>query len=311
MSNFWRDFKFTLFAHILNPLWDSRLKRRIRRGEYKWKRTENYLKKYKEYAEALKVDDEKSESCLSEMRKRHKAGDYVFSIWFQGEENAPKLVKECFRRLRAVYGEKFVVLDNTTLWDWIELPEHVLTKWRGGKIIAANFSDICRIELLYTYGGMWFDATDFLTKPVPAEIAGADLFMFMEGGKITPTTLIQSCFMRAARGNALYAMWRKMLFHYWEGEENAIDYFLAHYLLRFIIENNREAARLFDRMPKINQDPTHFLWFRDRNKPYSEQLYREATEHTFFQKTNFKCKDAVNPAPGTVADFIVNGKIPI
>lgn len=89
----------------------------------------------------------------------------AFSIWLQGEDAAPDIVKACFRSMRHHFGENVVVLDRHTLPLWIDLPGHVVDKWRAGQIGAAHFSDICRVELLYRHGGWWLDATDFVTSP--------------------------------------------------------------------------------------------------------------------------------------------------
>lgn len=294
---YWR-MKFTLFGHILNPLWHSRLRRRQTRGYWQHKVVDNYLREYKDFVRGLKLDGAPTQDG---------SGEKIFSIWFQGEDKAPKLVKKCFARLRKFYGDRFVVLDNTTLPQWISLPEHIERKWKEGKIVPANYSDICRIELLHQHGGMWFDATDYLTERVPQWVEDADLFIYLEGGHITPHTFIQSCFMRAKKGHPLFGAWRELISEYWRHEDEAVDYFLAHFLLRFLVENNEEAARLFHAMPQVAQDPTHRLWFGHRDEPYSEELYRELTKDAFFQKTNFKCKSGQQPAPGTMADFIING----
>lgn len=295
------EISFILNAHILNPIWRQRDKRRIVRGVYSWKKAESYLKRYHDFVERLEPEEIKEKDAREEGK--------IFSIWFQGEENAPRLVKVCFKRLREAYGERYVVLDDKTLWDWIKLPEHIVEKWRKGIITNAHFSDICRVALLYTHGGMWFDATDFLTSKVPQWIEDADLFIYLTGDKITPGKLIQSCFMRARKGHPLLKMLLDFAEEYWKKEDKIIDYFLLHYMLRYLVENNKKAAEYFYKMPQIAQDPTHNIWYDFINEPYSEELYKKATEKTFFQKTTFKWKEAEHPKPGTMADYVVNGRI--
>lgn len=301
-SAFIRETRFILFAHVFNPLWRQRDKRRIVRCIECYRRVESYLSKYRDFVKSLELPEfEKSDNAADEK---------IFSIWFQGEDNAPELVKICFQRLRNVYGDRFVVLDDSSLSDWIELPEHVMNKWKSKKISHAHFSDICRVELLYRHGGMWFDATDYLTSPVPRWIEESDLFIYGTGVKITPEKLIQSCFMRAAKGHPLFAAWREFIFEYWRKENKLIDYFLLHYMIRFLVENNTKAHEYFYAMEQLPQDPTHLLWHKHRDSKYSDQLYLECTKDTFFQKTTFKCKSAVSPKPESVADYIINNKIP-
>lgn len=108
----------------------------------------------------------------------------AFTIWYQGEDAAPELVKACFRSMRRNLKQELVVLDENTLFDWITLPEHIVRKWKEGKIPHTQFSDICRIELLFEHGGLWFDATDYVTAPVPQYIMDEDFFLFMAGSRI-------------------------------------------------------------------------------------------------------------------------------
>ncbi|MCH5229352.1 MAG: hypothetical protein J1F12_05080 [Muribaculaceae bacterium] len=298
LDNICQEIKFTLMAHILNPMWHSRIKRRRRRGKYSYAKVEHYLKKYHDFAKNLPIE-EKAE--LS------KGDDKIFSIWYQGEQNAPKLVKLCFQRLKEIYGGRYVILDSESISEWVDLPDYIWKKWNEGKISKAHFSDICRVALLYQHGGMWFDATDYLTSKVPEWIEEADLFIYQEGNRITPGTLIQSCFMRAKKGHPLFGAWLKMIYKYWKEEDRLVHYFLLHYLLRFLVENNPDISRLYYTMPQIDQTPTHNLWHYNCDMPYSPEKYQELTEDTFFQKTTFKSKRAETPIAGTMADYIING----
>lgn len=302
-SNFARELNFMLKAHIFNPFWHSRDRRRVKRSLESYKRAASVFDKYRDFIRNIDLTPEPDSDGTSDEK--------IFSIWFQGRENAPKLVKICFNRLEALYANRYVVLDNESLKDWIKLPEHIIKKWEDGTIAPAHFSDICRIELLYRYGGMWFDATDFITEPVPRWIENSDLFIYTAGDRITPHALIQSCFMRARKGNPLMRAWREAIFEYWRHEDKRIDYFLLHYMLRYLVENNEGAATIFYAMPQIPQDPTHLLWHANADTPYSDTLYLESTKDVFFQKTNFKSKSASRPVPGSVADFILNDKIKI
>lgn len=299
---FLEDYKFILFGHILNPLWNSRLKRRQKRGKSFYNRINNLLSPYREFVENLKMEDYAASG--NETGK-------IFSIWFQGENKAPDLIKVCFERARTLYGDRFIVLDSSTLFDWIELPDYIIRKWKEGKITYAHFSDICRIALLYKNGGIWLDATDYLTSKVPSWIEEAPLFIYLAGDVITPESFIQSCFMKAEKGFPLLKALLDFLFEYWKNEDSLIDYFLLHFMLRYLVEHNRKAEEIFLSMPQICQEPTHVLWHLHSKDPYSEENYKEWTKDTFFQKTSFKDKEASEPTKGSVAEYILNKKTPM
>lgn len=291
------NLKFIWDAHIANPIWLPRYERRKKRFSVKYKNTCKRLNKYRRFIELLKID--------THYQAETGAEEFVFSIWFQSEENAPLLIKSCFRQLKKYYGENVKILDRNSIRKWIDVPDYIWLKWENGIISNAHFSDICRVLLLYNYGGMWFDATDYLTSPVPDWIINSDLFMFAAGDKITPTTLVQSCFIRAKKNHPLLKAWRDIIFEYWKTENQLIDYFLLHYLLRYLVENNSSASELFNKIPYVEQDPTHVLWYKYRDHTYSEKLFFEATKDTFFQKTNFKARSAKYPKNDSIAEFII------
>lgn len=232
-------------GHIFNPLWHSHDDRRRRRKNIIAEAKMKYLKIYANEAAGI-------QSRLALPQVFEKEEERVFTLWLQGENEAPPIVKACLRSMRRHCRMPLVVLDEHNLFDWISLPQHIMEKWRKGIISRTHFSDICRIELLYEHGGVWADATDYFTSPIPEEILAQDFFLFMAGDNIKlggTHAFVQSCFIRARKGNPLLAMWRQILFEYWRREDSLLDYFTLHFLFRLLVENNVEAGRLFSVMP--------------------------------------------------------------
>lgn len=290
-------------GHIFNPIWHSHDDRRRRRKGVIAEAKMRYLKIFANEARSIRP-----RVALSQTSEK-KEDERVFTLWLQGESDAPPVVKACFRSMRRHCSMPLVVLDENNLFDWISLPQHIMEKWRKGIINRTHFSDICRIELLYEHGGVWADATDYFTSPIPEDILDQDFFLFMAGDNIKlggTHAFVQSCFIRARKGDPLIAMWRQMLFAYWEKEDSLLDYFTLHFLFRFLVENNGEAAHLFASMPRLSSDLTHVLWWQFKDETYSPELYRKNTEQSFFQKTTYKDASARSPRPGSVAEYLIN-----
>lgn len=284
-------------GHILNPIWSDRVSRRKKRYEATSDSLMRYLKRYAPAVAAIRPSDAPVEP----------EPEHAFSIWFQGEENAPELVKACFRSMRRNLRQPLVVLDSETLFDWIKLPDFIVEKWKKGEIPHTQFSDICRVELLYQHGGVWLDATDYVTAPVPDYIMDEDVFMFMAGEKIRGYyALIQSCFIRGRKGNPLLDVWRNANYIYWSNENNKIDYFIHHLMLKLSVANNATAKECFGKMPKVAQDPTHTLWGAHCADTYDKAEFERLTRDSFFQKTNYKDKRLSTVAPDSVAAYIIN-----
>jgi hypothetical protein len=285
-------------GHILNPLWRDRDSRRKCRYEATFSSLIEYLRRYADNIGRIN---------LTVLDAPAKEPERAFTIWYQGEENAPDLVKACFRSMRRNLKQEVIVLDENTLFDWITLPDYIIEKWKKGIILHTQFSDICRVELLYEHGGLWFDATDYVTAPVPQWIMDEDFFFFMAGNKVRGSyAFLQSCFIRGRKGNPLLDVWRKADFLYWKEENSKIDYFVHHLLFRLAIEVNESASDYFKKMPQVDQDPTHELWGAHCMETYDEMTFNKLTSGSFFQKTNYKDKRIRASVSGTIAEHIIN-----
>ena len=297
--------KFLWKGHIANWFWRDRLSRRITRnlaqGEFKM----TYLRKYADFAKSLRAP------LINPENQNPEDNDKIFTLWFQGLDNAPEIVKKCLDTIRRAYGDRFILLTDDNLYDYIQLPDYIMQKWREKKIRAANFSDIVRIELLYQYGGYWFDATDYLTGPIPRFIEEQPFFMYVSSDVFFPHMFVQTCFMRCMKKDPLLDMWRRLVFRYWKEEEMSCEYFLVHMLLKLLVLNNEEARALFDRMPKLPMDPTHLLWNKIGNLPFDKKLYEQMLGEAFFQKCSYRPQrhGVKEILPGSMADVVINSKM--
>lgn len=284
-------------GHLFNAPWASRMQRRRHRGlvtqELVCEYLERYVPYFKEVAEDVPEDAAREEK--------------IFSIWLQGEESAPEIVKACWRSIRKHCTQELVVLDEKSIFDWIELPDYVVSKWRSGRMRACHFADICRIELLYRYGGLWLDATDYVFAPMPEWLLEQDFFVFMSGEKQRGFySFIQNCFIRSHKGAYLIKAWREAVLSYWKHEDSTIDYFVHQLLFKMVVEYNARAAEYFAKMPKLSQDPTHSLWFEHADDEFDEHLFRDLTSAAVFQKTEYKSESATAPKAGSFAEKLIN-----
>ena len=286
--------RLLLFGHILNPLWKSRMERRLLRGRVTAKAVSAYISK---------IPVPPSTPCTQVRPETER----VFSIWFQGEAQAPLIVKSCLDSIRRNAPLELMVLDQNTIFDWVDLPDYVVEKWRAGKISYAHFADICRVDLLWRHGGIWMDATDFMPHPLPDFVLQEPFFVYLSGKyQAGSYSGIQNCFIRSQAGNPLLGAWRNVIFEYWKREDYAIDYFVHQMLFQHAVRHDQTAADHYDRMPKIQQDSTHLLWYLYRNAHYDKDEYERLTQEGIFQKTDFKSPESHSPIPETYADYIVN-----
>ena len=91
----------------------------------------------------------------------------LWILWLQGFEQAPYVVTKCLHSWK---------VHNSDGWDIVELTEKnidqyvtiegLIPQYADTTINRIALSDIIRIDLLKTYGGLWVDATTFCNKPL-------------------------------------------------------------------------------------------------------------------------------------------------
>ncbi len=285
-----------LKAHVLNWPWRDRMLRRKIRNDVLGTVLPKYLKRYlppKNFKAPTVVHDDATEK--------------IYSIWFQGKDSAPKWVKACFRSVERNCPQEHVVLDEKTVFDYIELPEYIMEKRKYGKISHAHFADIARVELLNNYGGIWMDASGYVTSPPPAWMIEQDFFAYL----VNPESVgfgwrysfMQNCFFRARKGSYILAAWRYMIHEFWKHENTRLDYMIHQLMFKTLVMNDPRAIAEFAKMPHVYQNTTHALWWEYKDKPFDQKIYDEITGKTWVQKTTYR--NTENLTPGSFADHMV------
>ena len=147
-----------LRGHVLNWVWRPRMRRREVRGAVTRQAVGRYVDRY-----VLPPSTDFTQEPVPGSGQEEK----IYSIWLQGEDSAPAIVRACWRSVRTHCRQELVIKDEAQLLSELDLPDYVVSKYKAGRISRAHFSDICRVELLYRYGGIWLDATDFVTADFP------------------------------------------------------------------------------------------------------------------------------------------------
>ena len=101
----------------------------------------------------------------------------IWSMWWQGEENCPEVVKLCWASMRKHCGShKLIIITKDNYQDYVTIPEYILAKVEAGSLLLAHLADIIRVNLLAKYGGLWLDSTIFVAKEIPEEVFSMEFF---------------------------------------------------------------------------------------------------------------------------------------
>lgn len=202
----------------------------------------------------------------------------------------PGIVKASIKSVDKFKGNfDHIVLDNSTIGDYSDLPGYIQDKFKNGQIDYMHFSDLLRLNLLKNHGGIWLDATGYMTDFVPQNILEEDFFVFLTG-KLThyPYSFMQNCFIRAKKGSYLCDAWYRMCIAYWKNETEAVDYFQHQLMFKALVSHQAKAKNLFNHMPQISEDEIQHFVGDNLLKKFDADEWERIKKASFFQKTTYK-----------------------
>lgn len=91
----------------------------------------------------------------------------VWQYWAQGIEHSPEIIKICLQSVNSYfsqYGYRVIYLSDNNIREYLDINPLYFKKasTKNGYSIAV-LSDLIRFGLLYNYGGIWCDATIFIS----------------------------------------------------------------------------------------------------------------------------------------------------
>jgi len=248
----------------------------------------------------------------------------IWQYWHQGiDENTPKVVNVCLNSVKKhCSGYEIIILSKENVNDYIELPDLVWKKLGSGGYKLPKLANLIRLYLLSAYGGIWLDATIYLTKPIEAHLLQKDFFVLQRSEtppadlkiftKFDPMGLswkpesyvrMQNSYMIAKPNHKIINDLLSILLEYWRNEEQT-----GHYLFKQILFNRMMQH---DEWKKLNCEIVCYADFHrfmiagfDR---FNQTLYDEITARWNVHKLTLYWAKKKIPA-GSFADVILNGK---
>lgn len=215
----------------------------------------------------------------------------IWSVWWQGEENAPEMVKMCFASVNRHRGKHpFIIITKDNYQEYVSLPEHILQKVNSGILSLTHFSDIIRLYLLTHYGGLWLDATIYVADTIQDVIFTSNFYSIKNGFNPRSHAVTQgrwSSFLQAAqKGSPLCSFALDYQIAYWEKQTTPIDYILIDYFYALAYEELPECRELLDSVPVNNKMIESLRPLL--NKVWSPSVLSDLTADTTFFKLTWK-----------------------
>ncbi|MDL2323342.1 capsular polysaccharide synthesis protein [Bacteroidales bacterium OttesenSCG-928-A17] len=201
-------------------------------------------------------------STIESAQAKHFDMEYVenapiWFCWLQGEENLPLIPSLCLKNLKKYsngHPIHIITLDNYT--DYVTIPEHIVQLYESGKIKSAHFADILRLALLHKHGGLWADATVFLSDTLSDEIFNLPFYSIKtkEHGGYVSRCRWSVFFLAGWKGNPIFGVALEMFYVYLKNNTNFVDYLMMDYFIDILYKKHKSIKGMIDKVPYNNAE---------------------------------------------------------
>ena len=242
----------------------------------------------------------------------------IWTMWQQGEAQMPETVQASMKTIKDFAKRndcEFYLLTDENLADFINIPIDITEKYKKKELSAAHYSDIIRFSLLYQYGGIWMDATLFVSPYATLEMFEGDFFT-LNHPPLQPEKMERTVgdfkwagfFLAGKKGKPYFKHIRDLYLYYIRKYPVFIHYLMMDYFILSEYQCNPYFENLVDRLPILA--PAERVWFlRDHaHDLFEEKEWEEVLKTTPILKTTYKIKKE-EVLPGSYLDQLLQGKL--
>lgn len=233
---------------------------------------------------ALYINGELDEIAIAP-KKNLKDKKIIWQYWGQGwdSESLPEVVKICTRSVQMHKGDyEIIYLDDKNISEYIDFPNFVHEKRKNPEFRHVFFSDLLRLALLKTYGGVWVDATFLFTAPMPTRLSSIDFFVFQRSTQAKNKEKWQrlnsdyfsweedhrvnflSSIMFSKKENKTANTLLQLMLFFWKTQEH-----IPHYFFFQILFDELKKESLIEEFETVDDTLPHLL-FSELNNPFDK-----------------------------------------
>ena len=200
----------------------------------------------------------------------------LWSMWWQGEDQADPLFKMCINSARKHTHRPVVTLTKDNYHEYFEIPDHILRKFSEGKI---------------TEGGFFTGATVWWSQDAPEGVLDAPFYTCRAVTRNHENVSRSRWVGYVMGGNKefpLFSFTRDCLHEYWEKCDQDVDYLMMDYIFELAYRNIPCVREMIDSLPEKNNMLRNDLIFHLED-PYDAKTFRKYTDgDTFLYKLSWK-----------------------
>ncbi len=244
----------------------------------------------------------------------------IWQYWGTGwnDDDLPDIVRLCRKSVEKYKGDYEVIrLSDENINEYIELPEFIQEKKKKGQIPFPFFADILRLALLYTYGGVWLDATILLTDFLPVEYSEMGYFVFQRDNSIEnvkywekmnndyfswnkrhSVNMLNSIIF-SQRGDRVIGSLLDLILVFWQERDEVPHYFFFQILYDRLMKKYMKEKRC-----KVVDDTLPHILFSFWNEKFDEKIYNEIRKKINMHKLTHKQVEK-NHIRGSFYDYFI------
>lgn len=213
----------------------------------------------------------------------------IWFFWLQGEDKLPLIPRLCLESIRKhANGHKVQVLSDENYAEFVQIPANLIEKYHAGRIKAAHFADILRVNILAQQGGLWLDATMLVTEDLPQSIFDAPFYSVKTkncGYFVSQCRWAVFC-LGAKKGHSLFCLLASLFEQYLTKTDVFVDYFLFDNFIDMIYERYPCIREEIDKVP-FNNPSVHELASLLCEEVEADEIDR-ILDKTFLFKLSYK-----------------------
>lgn len=231
----------------------------------------------------------------------------VWSMWWQGEENADPLFQMCINSARLHTHQPVVTLTQENYRKFFDFPDYILQKHADGKIMIQHICDLMVVSIMAAEGGFFTGATVWWSQDAPEGVLDAPYYTCRAVAQRQEHMSRYRWVGYLMGGNKefpLFSFSRDCLLEYWKNCDQAVDYLMLDYVFELAYRHIPCVKEMIDALPEKNNMLRNEM-IMHLGDPYDEEAFRRYTEgDTFLYKLSWKFgkKDTVTP-DGTETNY--------
>ena len=237
----------------------------------------------------------------------------IWTLWMQGYENAPELVKstiDSIRKFAELNNFQFILLEENTIEKYVVFPKLIKEKMDLGIIDYTKISDILRVSLLAKYGGTWVDATIYMKEEFDSSLLLQNYYTIKTGGIEDYSPNISNNRWKGfflSGNSSLFSFTRDFFFEYYSRYDIAVDYLLIDYIFDIAYKYDEKIK---NQMLELEKSNPNLFWLESHlGDEFDQKVWDNITETTKAFKTTYKLSGKIKSNKNNFYSKLIDGNL--